>query len=63
MKYLAWEDFKRGDVLYDAKLKICITICSKFYNVYSQKMITADSDKGQLITLFDDNRFLKVTKR
>lgn len=60
---VCWDDFKRGDLLYDTKTGVYITIGAKFYNVFCQPMFNADSDKGILIDVFEEGRLLKPLEK
>ena len=58
MKYLAWEEVKNNDVIYDTVKKENIKVTSKFYNVYAQPMFTADSKTDTaIIRMFNENRY------
>lgn len=61
MKYLAWEEVKSNDVIYDTVNKENVRIDSKFYNVYAERMFTGVSKTcSHIIRYFEENRYIKT---
>ena len=60
MNYLQWDEVHPNDLIYDTKEKEDVLVCSKFYNVYCQKMFTGESKScNAIIRPFEDDRYLK----